>query len=301
MAIQEIIAKVCGILAPVASFDDASLAAYQQLFQKAPLAAAAIQALEALVKQVKKILGWNPRGLNDKVRRDAVRDLVKDTRATIVCLQETKLAVVDDAIIGYTLGPCFTAGYATLPSIGTRGGMIISCSDAHFTLSDIHATPSTLSATITSRSDDSKWYITCVYGPQGFQEKLAFIDELRGLRPFVLDSWLILGDLNLITKASDKNNLNINRCLIGKFRAARDFLELKDMRMDGCRCTWSNSQADPVLTKIDHVFFSAGWDVAFLDAYLQAITSACLDHAPLFLQGSVASARKPSSKFEEFG
>jgi hypothetical protein len=34
--------------------------------------------------------------------------------------------------------------------------------------------------------------------------------------------------------------------------------------------------------------------------FLQAITSACSDHAPLFLQGSIASPRKPSFKFEEF-
>jgi hypothetical protein len=109
-----------------------------------------------------------------------------------------------------------------------------------------------------------------------------------------------LGDFNLITKASDKNNLNINRRLIGKFRAARDFLALKDIRMDGRRFTWSNAQADPVLTKIDHVFCTADWDALFPDAHLQAITSACSDHAPLFLQGAVSTNRKPSFKFEEF-
>jgi hypothetical protein len=60
VAIQELIARVCGILAPAASFDDASLAAYQQLFLKAPLALNAIQALEALVKQVKKVKKKSP-------------------------------------------------------------------------------------------------------------------------------------------------------------------------------------------------------------------------------------------------
>jgi hypothetical protein len=60
VAIQELIAKVCGLLDPAASFDDASQAAYQQLFLKAPLASAAIQALEALVKQVKKIKKKGP-------------------------------------------------------------------------------------------------------------------------------------------------------------------------------------------------------------------------------------------------
>jgi hypothetical protein len=116
----------------------------------------------------------------------------------------------------------------------------------------------------------------------------------------MLDAWLLLGDFNLITKASDKNNLNIDQRLIGKFRAARDFLLLKDMRMNGRRFTWSNAQQDPVLTKIDHVFYSEDWDDLFPDAYLQAITSACSDHAPLFLQGSVAICRKPTFKFEEF-
>jgi hypothetical protein len=54
-AIQELIARVCGLLAPTASFDDAAKQAYQQLFINAPLATSAIHALEALVKHVKKM------------------------------------------------------------------------------------------------------------------------------------------------------------------------------------------------------------------------------------------------------
>ncbi|XP_071683306.1 uncharacterized protein [Lolium perenne] len=148
--------------------------------------------------------------------------------------------------------------------------------------------------------EGTSWFITCVYGSQTEADKLLFIDELRALQTVTHDAWLLLGDFNLITKASDKNNLNINRRLIGKFRAARDFLALKDIRMDGRRFSWSNAQADPVLTKIDHVFCTADWDALFPDAHLQAITSACSDHAPLFLQGAVSTNRKPSFKFEEF-
>ncbi|KAM0877624.1 hypothetical protein ACQ4PT_035394 [Festuca glaucescens] len=60
VAVQELIARVCGILAPAASFDDASWAAYQHMFQSAPLASSAIQALEALVKHVKKLKKKGP-------------------------------------------------------------------------------------------------------------------------------------------------------------------------------------------------------------------------------------------------
>ena len=37
------------------------------------------------------LISWNVRGLNTGARRDAVRVLVDDTRASLVCFQETKL------------------------------------------------------------------------------------------------------------------------------------------------------------------------------------------------------------------
>jgi exonuclease III len=253
-----------------------------------------------MAQQNVNLVCWNVRGLNNKVHRDAVRDIVRDSHATIVCLQETKLDLVDDALIRSLLGQSFVDNYMVLPASGTRGGMILALSDSYFTLSDPHATPGSISATVNMRSEGTCWTITCVYGPQGEPEKLAFIEELKALQPLVRDEWLLLGDFNLITKASDKNNQNINRRLIGKFRGALDFLHLKELRLCGRRFTWSNEQENPVLTKIDHVFHSDDWDVLFPNAHLQAIPSASSDHAPLFLQGDAAEPRKPSFKFEAF-
>jgi hypothetical protein len=55
-----------------------------------------------------------------------------------------------------------------------------------------------------------------------------------------------------------------------------------------------------VLTKIDRVFFSDDWDMLFPNTHLQAITSVCSDHAPLFMQGVVSTSRKPSLKFVKY-
>jgi hypothetical protein len=115
--------------------------------------------------------------------------------------------------------------------------MILDVSNVYFTLPDIHIRTHTITGTVTMLAEGTSWSITCVYGSQDKHEKRDFIDKLRNLKTVVCPEWLLLGDFNLITKASDKNNLNINRCLIDKFRAARDFLELKDMRMDGRRFT----------------------------------------------------------------
>jgi exonuclease III len=150
------------------------------------------------------------------------------------------------------------------------------------------------------RSEGVAWTLTCVYGPQGEPEKVAFIEELKQLQPFVRPEWLLLGDFNLITRASDKNNTNINRWLIGKFRRARNHLHLKDIRLAGRRFTWSNDQQNTMLTRIDHMFCTDDWDILFPDAHLQAISSRSSDHLPLILQGDASTPRKPSFKFEEF-
>ncbi|KAM0895467.1 hypothetical protein ACQ4PT_023812 [Festuca glaucescens] len=73
-AIQELIARVGGILGPTASFDDASRAAYKQLFMSAPLAASAIHALEALVKQVNKLNKKAPTKLKEAHVTNSVDD-----------------------------------------------------------------------------------------------------------------------------------------------------------------------------------------------------------------------------------
>ena len=215
-----------------------------------------------------KLLCWNVRGLNAPARRDAVRDLLRDYHATIVCLQETKLDHVDDSLIATMLGPSFTANYHVLPAVGSRGGMIMAVSDAFFRLSDFQATHGSISATVTMLADGLEWTLSCVYGPQGEQDKLLFINELRGLKHVVKPRWLILGDFNLITKAAHKNNQYLNSRLIGSFRSALNHLELKEMRLSGRKFTWYNAQENPVLTKIDRFFHSDDWDELFLNAHL---------------------------------
>lgn len=67
-----------------------------------------------------RILNWNVRGLNDVARRDSVSELARDTGSTVVCLQETKLQVVDDNVVRRTLGQNFVNNYAFLPAAACR-------------------------------------------------------------------------------------------------------------------------------------------------------------------------------------
>jgi exonuclease III len=51
-----------------------------------------------------KILSWNVRGLNEKDKRATVLNFINSEKSDIVCLQETKLASIDDAVLKQIVG-----------------------------------------------------------------------------------------------------------------------------------------------------------------------------------------------------
>jgi hypothetical protein len=56
-----------------------------------------------------KIVSWNVRGLNEKEKRLRIRGLLRDWKADIVCLQETKLEYISREVIRSLWG-CPTCG-----------------------------------------------------------------------------------------------------------------------------------------------------------------------------------------------
>jgi hypothetical protein len=85
--------------------------------------------------------------------------------------------------------------------------------------------------------------LTGVYGPQGELEKKLFIRELRHLKLTTPSLWLLLGGFNLIYKAQDTNNGNLNHRLMHRFRRALNYLELKEIHLRGRKFTWSNNES----------------------------------------------------------
>jgi exonuclease III len=107
------------------------------------------------------------RGLNDGVRQDVVNELVRQTGSTIVCLQETKLQLIDQSVVQRTIGPKFINSYAVLPAVQTKGGILLAVNEDYFDLSNIQPSTNAITATITMRADRVQWQVTVVYGPQG--------------------------------------------------------------------------------------------------------------------------------------
>ena len=127
-----------------------------------------------------EICSWNPRGLNDPAKRDAVRIFMESIHVDLVCLQETKLAFVDRFTILQCLGPSFD-GFAYLPAIQTRGGIILAWNSAVLEVRNIVLDDYALTGEVYS-SGNFVWWITVVYGPQASADKVQFLQQLTERR-----------------------------------------------------------------------------------------------------------------------
>jgi exonuclease III len=89
-----------------------------------------------------RILCWNARGLNSRARRDLVASLVVQHNVSLLCIQESKLHVIDDSLILKMLGAGFA--YDFVPTVGTRGGILVAWKSAWWNVSHGLHTPHTL-------------------------------------------------------------------------------------------------------------------------------------------------------------
>jgi hypothetical protein len=83
-----------------------------------------------------------------------IRDLIADNGCNITCVQETKLQVIDDTIIAATLGQKFVGQYTVMPAQGTRGGILLGCSQNFYSLSKVDIRQFSVTVTITRRVDN---------------------------------------------------------------------------------------------------------------------------------------------------
>jgi hypothetical protein len=120
------------------------------------------------------------------------------------------------------------------------------------------------------------------------------------IKPDGDSKWLILGDFNLIYKACDKRNRNLNLRLMRSFRQSIEFCELKELRLQNRKYTWSNERRRPTLVRLDWVFCNQHWDMTFHSCTLYALSSSHSDHCPLLLASQAGPRRSTPFKFENF-
>jgi hypothetical protein len=110
----------------------------------------------------------------------------------------------------------------------------------------------------------------------------------------------VLGDFNMIYKATDKNNLNLNRHFMGRFHHVLNTCELFKFELQNRSYTWSNKREDPTLVRLGRVFCIKEWDLLLTGFGLQALSSSLSNHCPLLLCQQSMTRSRGSFRFENF-
>lgn len=215
-----------------------------------------------------ELVSWNVRGLNSPAKRKALREFVDSCKPAILCIQELKLDTVDQFLIMQCCGPAYV-GFSYLPAIGTRGGIILAWDSSVVNISNMVCYTNFITGYV-APLEGAPWWLIVVYGPQEDEEKIQFLEELSARRLLCPGPWLAIGDFNLILQATDKNNANLDRRMMSKFRRFIDANGLKELFLHGRMFTWSNEREIPTLTKIDRAFISVNWQLEHSECLLQA-------------------------------
>ncbi|WVZ78922.1 LOW QUALITY PROTEIN: hypothetical protein U9M48_026563 [Paspalum notatum var. saurae] len=182
---------------------------------------------------------------------------------------------------------------------GTRGGILVAWRQGIIKSDRYRVHRHSVSIRI-NIEDEPDWWFTGVYGPHQDADKVGFLEELREVREFCTGPWVIGGDFNMIYCAEDKNNENLNRAMMGRFRRFVNDHELKEIPLIGRRYTWSNEQEAPTLVKLDRVLCTSDWEDIFPDCILQSQASQISDHCPLLLGLKEGRRGKMRFHFESF-
>ena len=122
-----------------------------------------------------------------------------------------------------------------------------------------------------------------MYGPSTDEHKRDFIDELQNIAAFTTQSWVLLGDFNLIRWITDRSSNSWNFPLMEAFNDMIRNLQLKDVPLKNRDFTWSSKRPVPTFSRLDRVFVSPEWSLQFPVITLTALGMVTSDHVPLIL------------------
>jgi exonuclease III len=149
-----------------------------------------------------KILMWNVRRLNKIKKRLEIRGLLRDWKADVVCLVETKMAVISREVVRSLWG-CHYVDWCYMEASGASGGILLmwdrrvvekveECVGRYIVTCSLHNT-----------GDNVVWAFGGVYGPNDDRDRRELWDEFAWLMSWWELPRCIGGDFNVVRFPSE--------------------------------------------------------------------------------------------------
>ena len=130
-----------------------------------------------------KMVSWNVEGLNDSQKCLVVRNLLREWKCVVVCLQETKLASIDRQLVCSIWG-CLYVDWVALDADQTVGG-VLTMWDRRV-LEKLEVLVGTFSVSVQWKGvvHGFIWACSRVYGPNNNNLRGDLWDELVGIQQY---------------------------------------------------------------------------------------------------------------------
>ena len=225
------------------------------------------------------ILCWNIRGINNSEKWPLVRNKIEESLAAIICFQETKRGEIDLSFIRNFVPKRFDQ-FAYVPSEGASGGLLVIWVGNRFLGQLVQQESFGLVIQFTSKLSLEQFTLVNVYGPCDGIARENFIAWLFSLDFDDEDHWLIIGDFNFYRYSESRNRPGANLADIETFNEVISYLGLIELPIKGRAFTWSNMQADPLLSQLDWFFTSTHWTLQYPNTMVNPLARPTSDHVP---------------------
>ncbi|KAG6635788.1 hypothetical protein CIPAW_11G066600 [Carya illinoinensis] len=142
-----------------------------------------------------KILSWNVRGLNDLGKYLHVKNLLRNWKADIICLQGTKLKFIDRSIVRSLWG-CLHMGWVYLSSKRALGSILLLWDKRVVNLVEEYVGQHLVACSFKNVDDGYKWSLAGVYSPNVDNNRRFLWEEITGLCSWWDGPWCIGSDFN---------------------------------------------------------------------------------------------------------
>ncbi|KAF7831916.1 ribonuclease H [Senna tora] len=226
-------------------------------------------------------ISWNCRGLSCPSIVQRLKQLLKEHRPSFIHLSETMLQF---SMVSNILSKQGYDKHVGVSSEGKSGGMVlawsnvVTCSVLEVIKNWIHAESTSLQGV--------PFTFTCVYGPPKVADRNVLWDFLQQKSLTIQMPWIIFGDFNQVSTASEK----LSRChTLNGAAQFRDFMDssgLIDLRAQGNWFTWHNGRLGDaaVPERLDRSLCNVSWLEKFPETKILCLTSLCSDHSPLVVK-----------------
>lgn len=241
-----------------------------------------------------KVLSWNVRGMGNPQRRMVIIEVLSFNKVQIAMIQESKLSSMSDKIQRETWGGRFCK-CVCVDAVDSAGGIILLWDYCTNTVLDIYYGKFSVSAWVEDSSNNSRWFVTSVYGPHSSQRPMDFWKELDAIKGRWNGTWCVGGNWNVVRFPSEK----LGGCRTSPdMQAFSDWINsnsLIDLHLSGAAFTWSSHQSLPSMSKLDRFLVTTDWLELYLEVCQMALPKTASDHCPILLDSRCERCGQPLS------